>query len=270
MNIIDTFTQPFMLQALFVGILVGILLAVLGVFITLRNKAFLVDGISHGSLAGIAIGLVLFGQPLMLALMVAVLIAVGITYFQKNSNVQVDSLIGIFYTVFFALGVLIINLSSSYQPDITRYLFGSLLFLDEGSMYLSAGTFFIVFILILFNYSKLLYVTFDPEAAYIRGIKVDRWELLLNIMTSMAIVIALKLIGVVMVSGLVIIPASIARLLARDFKSMIPVSILASITSTILGIVLSYYLDVPSGASIVMIAGIIFLLSFLLHKIRLF
>lgn len=270
MGAINIFTQPFMLQALFIGVLIAALLAMLGVFVTLKNKTFLVDGISHGSLAGIAVGLVFWGQPLLFALIVAVVIAVGITYFHRKSVIEVDSVIGIFYTVFFALGVLIINLSDSYQPELTRYLFGSLLFADIDSMYLSIGVFLSVFMIIYFNYSKLLYVTFDPEAAYIRGIKIDRWELILNIMTSMAIVVSLKLIGVVMVSGLVIIPPSIARLWAKDFKSMIPVSVSAGIVSVILGIVFSYYLETPSGATIVVLAGILFFVSFLLSRVRLF
>lgn len=265
---LEVFTQPFMLQSFYAGIIVALLLAILGVFVTLKEKSFLADGVAHASLAGIAIGVVFATQPLLFAMLVAVVMSIGITYVKRNTKLATDSLIGIFYTTFFALGIVVINFAQGYQPELMRYLFGSLLFVTWSNILLAFIVLAIVIFFVVNYYKQILYSTFDSDAAYIRGVKVHLLEYIVNTLISLAIIVSIKLVGIVLVSGLLIIPATTAKLFAKRFSQMIPFSVLFALLSVLFGIIFSYYLEAPSGAVIVLTASAIFLFSFIYTRIR--
>lgn len=257
-----------MQRALLGGTLVALMCAMVGVFITLRKESFLTDAVAHASLSGIAIALVLNLQPLPVAIVVGVAMSIMVTYFRKNSKISADALIGIFYSVLFALGILILNLGRAYQPEISTYLFGSLLSITNSDLIVTIVAFLIVFIFLIINYTKLIYITFDVESAFLKGIKVNLMEYLLAAAASVAIVISIKLVGVVLASALLIIPASSAKLLASKFSQMMPLTILASMLAFLIGIAAAYNLDTVPGASIVLSFGVIFFCSFFLSKFK--
>lgn len=265
---IDIFTKPFMIRAIFSGVIIAILCSILGVFLTLRNKSYFSEGIAHASLSGIALALVLSFPPIPFALIVAIIMSIGITYFKKNSKIATDSLIGIFSASLFALGVIILSLSPGYQPEITSYLFGRILNITWSDIFLSAVTLIVVVTYFSFNYEKVLYSTFDEESAKIRGINSNLIDYVLNILTAVSIIISVKLVGVVLVTGLLIIPASSAKLIASKFKHMIPLSLTHNLFSLVFGIIISTLVNVPPGAGIVVTSGIIFLFVFLYLRFR--
>jgi len=265
---IELLSLPFMQRALIGGIVVAILCAVLGIFVTLRRESFISDAVAHASLAGVAASFLLAIEPLPLALLVAVAMAVGITYARKNSQIATDSLIGIFYSIFFAVGILLLNLSTSYKPELSTYLFGSILAITTTDIVISLAVFLITTVIAIFVFKQLLYVTFDPEAAYIRGIKVQRIEYLITILASITVVISIKVVGIVLVTALLIIPATSARLIAANFRAMIPISIVQSVASVLLGIFISYFTNTSPGATIVIVSGFMFLVIFVLSRFR--
>ncbi len=269
MSIIDLISLPFVQRAIIGGVLVGILAATLGVFVVLRRQSFLTEAVSHASLAGVAAALLIAWEPVLLAIVVAILLALLITYFKRKAPLESDSLIGIFFSLFFALGIVLINLSPTYQPEVMTYLFGSILAITwEDLIY--AGVVFVVLITITkYLYKQLLYFTFDPVGAYIRGIKVERLEYVINILTAIAVVISVKVVGVILVTALFIIPASSAKLLAKSFTQMIPISIILSLLSVLVGLWLSIVSNLPPGALIVLVSGGIFLVVFTLSRLNL-
>lgn len=248
----------FMQRALLAGTIVGVLCAIWGVFIVLRNQAFLSDAVAHASLTGIAVGILLGWGYLPLAVLVGIIMAITITFLKKKTTLANDTLIGISYTFLFAVGVILLNLYPGYRPDLMSYLFGSLLSVTWLDIGISTVLLVISICLISFLFNKLLYVTFDPEAASIRGINVEKYEYLINILISVATIIAIKSVGIVMVSALLLIPAATAKLLAKNFRQMFPYAIITSLIATLGGILCSYFLNTPAGATIVVAATVIF------------
>lgn len=268
MEFLELLQQPFMLRAIYGGTLVAVLCAMLGVFLTLKKESFLADAVAHASLAGVALAFLISAEPIIIALIVGVLMSAGITYFKKHTKIATDSIIGMFYSMLFALGIILINLSKEYQPELSTYLFGSILSITWVDVGVSFMVFLISVVIIYTLFSKLVYTTFDPEAAYVRGIKTDRLEYLLNILTSVVIIISIKVVGIILVTALLIIPSTTAKLIAKNFRQMIPISVIQSIISVIVGVILSYYLDVPTGATIVLASGMLFIAVFALKQLK--
>ncbi|HEX9804538.1 MAG TPA: metal ABC transporter permease [Candidatus Dojkabacteria bacterium] len=242
------------------GLFVAVLCGLIGVFVVLRKQSFIADGIAHASLSGVAFALVLSFQPFVPALLAGILMAVLITFLQKKTKISSDALIGIIFSVMFALGIIILNLSDSYQPEISTYLFGSILSISIADLFYSFVLLIIILITVSVFFKKILYVTFDKNSAFVRGIKTDLIEYIINILIATTVIVSIKMVGIILVSALLIIPAASAKLIAKNFSQMIPLSIAQSLISTAIGIIVAVILDVPVGATIVVTSGIIFII----------
>lgn len=267
MEIIKLLQEPFFLRILLGSTIVAVMCAIFGIFVTLKKESFVSDAIAHASLAGVAFALMISFEPIVFALTVAILMSISITYLKNNSNISSDSIIGILFSMLFAIGILILSFSETYKPELQTYLFGSIVAITWMDIIYSFIFFAVAIILTTILYPKLVYTIFDPEAAYIRGIKVDQLEYLLNVLIAITIIISIKILGIVLVTALLITPATTAKLLARKFSDMVPLSILLSLTATLIGIFTSYYLDTPPGATIVIFASLIFFMTLLSKKI---
>jgi zinc transport system permease protein len=258
--------NQFIIRAIIGGSLVGVLCAILGVFVTLKKESFIADAIAHASLAGVALALLISIEPFFIAMIVGIIMAIGITYFKKNSKISGDAIIGIFFSIIFAIGILLLNLSDTYKPELQSYLFGSIALVNWNDIFYSFIIFSISILTITYLFPQILYSTFDPEAAYIRGINVNKLEYILNILIAVTTIVSIKIIGIILVTALLIIPSTTAKILAKNFNQMIPISISISLISSTLGLVLAYNLDVPPGAMIVITSGVIFFVVFILKK----
>jgi len=262
-DILELLQLPFMQRAIYGGLLVAVLNGMLGVFLTLKKESFLADAVAHASLAGVAIGFVLGGFPLLFALIVGVGMAFVVTYLKHNSKISSDALIGILFTVLFAVGLVIMNLQESFRGELNSFLFGSILSITWQDLLVEIGAFLVITFFMLTKYRDFLYTTFDPIAAKVRGVNVVESEYLINIITTVSIVISIKIVGIVLVSAMIITPATTARLVAKRFSQMIPYSVVFSIISVIAGLFTSYFLDAPAGAAIVIVLGIMFGIVFM-------
>lgn len=267
MNIIEILQLEFMQRALIGGLVVAMLTAMIGVFVTLRKEAFIGDGISHAALAGVALAFFASVAPFWMAVAVAVFMAVGITFLQGRSKLSSDAIIGVFFTLLFALGIVIFNLTPGYKPEISTYLFGSILSITWADIFYAFGVAFLVILSFALFYRQFLYATLDSEAAYLRNVKVRLMNYLIRILTAIVIVVSIKVVGVILVSALLIIPASAVKLIAKRFSQMIPLTIIFSLVGTLIGLYASYSLNLPSGASIVLVFGAMFFVIFLLRGI---
>ncbi len=257
-EIFEIIQQPFIITTLINLNILAILFSLIGVFLTLKNKSFFVSGIAHASLLGIAIGIFLGQFEIIFALTIGSFMAILVTYF-SNKKLNLDATIGIFYSFLFAIGLFLINLKPDYTTNLFGYLFGSILLISKYDT-LIIGILFLIFvsILILF-YEKLVYATFDPQGAYVRGIKVNLIEYFINIFSAIAIIIAIKLIGIILISGILIIPASIAKITSKNFKQLFFYSPLFSIISANIAFVISLKTNVPLSSLIVIILGTLFI-----------
>jgi zinc transport system permease protein len=264
---IEILQLPFMQRAIIGGIIVALLCAILGVFVTLRKESFIADAIAHGSLAGVAIALVAGYNPILPAVLVAVLMAIGITYVKQNTVVSSDAIIGIFFSVIFAIAIVIINSSTKFRPELSSFLFGSILLITWLDIIYAGVILLLLTLFIKIFYYKLLYLIFDAEAAKVRGVPVKTLEYLLNIFVAIAIVVSIKVVGIILLTAMLIIPATNAKMIASKFSQMIPLAIVHNLVSVVLGMYMSYVFNAPAGATIVITSGIIFLLVLIILKL---
>jgi len=253
----DIFQLEFMIRAIYAGVFVSLSCGILGVFVVLRKQSFIADGVAHASLAGIAIGLLLSSNPILWAVGVAIIMSIVLTYIKQNTTISFDSSIGILYSFFFALGILIISGINSYKPDLISFLFGSLLTITWLEVIYSLILLIVIVLFVSITYSKIVYMTFDIEGAKVRGVNVKFLEYFLNILVSIAVIVGVKLMGIVLVTAMLVIPATFAKLFGKNFSQVIWLSCIYAVTATTVGVIFSYFLDLPSGATVVVLQTVL-------------
>src|SRR3989339_1311067 len=267
MNVfVEMIAFPFMQRAFLAGMILGLLLACLGVYVTLRRMAFFGDGIAHASLAGIAIALLAGIAPLPTALAWALFIAIFIFWLERKVRISSDSLIGILFTASMALGVILMRFTQGYQPDLVSYLFGSILSIQTVDLFViflvTAG----ILAWIAISFRSLTSMSLSEEQASVNGVNTTLQSLLLYIALALATVLGVKILGIILVSALLILPSATSRLLTRSFKSFFFVSILLAETAILVGLTSSYFLDLPSGAAVILVGTILFFLAIFFRK----
>lgn len=265
---LEALEYAFMQRAVAAALLIGVVCAVMGVYVVLRGLAFIGAGIAHASFGGVALGFLLGLNPLATAVVFCVGTAWGIGYVSGRGRVKEDTAIGIFFAATMALGVLLIGLMRGYNVDLFGYLFGSVLAITRADLWLAAGLGLTVLLLVALFFKELLFLTFDPEMAAVSGLPVTALRYLLLTMLALTVVVSIKVVGVILVSALLVIPAASAHQLTTDFRRMMALSVLFGILSTMAGLALSYLLDTSSGATMVLVATVLFFLAHLLSPRR--
>jgi len=258
---------PFLQRALLAGLLIGIASSYYGVFIVQRGLAFLGDGLAHAALGGVALALLLGGEPLWIAVPFTVLVAVGIVWVTERTQLGADTAIGVFFAVAMALGIIFLSLRQSYSADALTYLFGSLLAVGRVDLWAAGGVAAMTLAAVPL-WGRWAYATFDRESALADRLPVRRDDYLLAVLVAVTIVVAAKVVGIVLLSSFLTIPAATARLVSSRFTAMTVLAVCLGGLSVIAGLYLSYVLDLPSGATIVLTQTACFMLAFALGKAR--
>jgi zinc transport system permease protein len=258
----------FFQRALLAGLFVAFACAILGLFLVLRRDAMIGHGLSHVTFGGVALGLFLNILPLATALVVAVLASLAIMKLREKAGLHGDTAIGILSSVGMALGIALATLAGRFNVDLLSYLFGDILAISPVEVWLSVALAAASVMLIFVNYHRLMYATFDREAAKASGVQIGRLDLLLTVLTSVTVVLGMKVVGILMVTALLVIPAAAGLQVAKNFRQARVVSSLAAVVSVGLGLVSSYYLNLPAASTIVMIAFVIFGTLFLRRQRR--
>lgn len=255
----DMLALPFMQRALVAGLLVGAVTSLLGVFVVLRRAAFFGDALAHASLAGVAVGVVASLPPLPLAAGLAVGIAVSLHRLERTSRLSLDTILGFVLPFFMAVGVLVLSLSPGFQPELLSFLFGSILSVSWAGLAAVAAISLAVVVALALVGRRLVFVTFDPDGAQVAGIRTARLLTLFHVLLALMIVASLSLVGIVLVNALLVIPAATAKLRARSLAQMFVLAPILGTSSVLLGLLGSYWLDVPSGPAIVVVIGLGFI-----------
>jgi len=264
---VELLQLPFMQRALIACLVLGVLLAYLGIFVTLRKMAFFSDGVAHAALAGAAIGLLTRFSPLISALIFSMLLACLIYWLEKKSSLSSDAIIGILFTSGMALGIVLISLRKGYQPELLGYLFGNILAIRRQDLALIVILAILIMAFIIRHKRKLTLLALDREMAYMAGINPDFYQLLIYVMLACALVLGIRVMGVILVSAILIVPVSTARLFSRSFKMLTLWTAVIAESVMIGGLILSYYLNLPSGAVIVLVGSTVFSLTFIAHSL---
>ncbi|MBW6515533.1 MAG: metal ABC transporter permease [Candidatus Cloacimonetes bacterium] len=259
MELADFFQYRFLLHALIGAILSAAATSQLSVFLTLKKVSFLGEAFSHMAFAGIALALLIGTDLTITAIGFVILIAILIGLFSKYYYYQETNIITIFLSVSMAIGIILISLNKNYTVDLTSYLFGNIILITTRDLCFLAILLGVNAIFIYLFFKELFYMTYNYSVARIYGISVDIAYYLFIILLAVNIVISVKIVGVILITAQLILPGITALNLVRNMKSAIILSVILAEISAIGGIILSYQLNLPSGATIVILSFIIFI-----------
>ncbi|HKO64013.1 MAG TPA: metal ABC transporter permease [Candidatus Nitrosocosmicus sp.] len=256
---IEILQYEFMQRALISGIAISISCSLIGLFLILKRFSLFGDAISHVAFGGIALGLFLKSNPIWVSLIVSIIGALAIIKLNSSKRIYSDSSIAVLLSLGLAIGLVLISLSGGFSIDITSYLFGSILLVNIEETWSTVVLSVIVIAFVILYYKKLIYLVFNEEQALVNGINTVVLNILFITLATIAIVMSIRLIGVLMVSSLLIIPNVSSLLLGYGFKKTILFSICFSLISVILGIILAFEWNItPSGMIVITSAGIFF------------
>jgi manganese/iron transport system permease protein len=262
------FTLEFMQRALIASLIVGVVCSVLGCFVVLRAMAFLGDALAHAILPGVAIAYLLGGNLLVGALVAALVVAVGIGLFSRRGAVKEDTAIGILFAAALALGVVLISTVRSYAVDLTHILFGNVLGVSAGDLWLTGILAAAVLATVFLLYKEFLLASFDPVLAHTLGRRPELLRFVMLILLALTVVVSLQTVGVGLVAAMLVTPAATAYLLTRRLSRMMALSAIIGAASSVAGLYFSYYLNVASGAAVVLTATVAFMVAFVVAPQR--
>jgi len=258
----------FMQRGLLASVMVGVLCAVVGCYVVLRSMAFLGDAMAHAILPGVSVAYLLKGNLMLGALAAAVAVALGISWVSRRQVIKEDTAIGILFSAALSLGIVLISSIQTYAVDLTHILFGNVLGVSPSDLWLTGGLGVLVLLSIGALYKEFLVISFDPVLAATIHLPVEALRTAMLILLALTIVVSLQTVGVGLVAAMLVTPAATAQLLTRRLPAMMLLSGGIGAFSSLSGLYLSYYVNVVSGAAIVLVATAVFLLVFLLEPRR--
>lgn len=268
LDFLDLFSHGFIQRALVAGCFIAALCSALGTFLVLRRLSLIGDGLAHVTFGGVAVGLLFQAYPFYVAVPIVAASALGILKLIDKARLYGDAAIGIVSSLGIAGGILIASVAGGFNVDLFSYLFGNILAISYAEVWTSVLLCLCLIVVITLSYQELLAITFDEESARASGIHAERINRILVLLTALTVVLAMRVVGIMLVSALLILPAVTALQFARGFRTTIIISCLTGIVSVLAGITISFVLDLPAGATIVMVNFALFLLSFAGARLR--
>ena len=264
----EIFEYEFIRNAIFASILASIACGIVGSFIVVKRLTFISGGIAHTAYGGVGLGYLLGINPLFGAIFFSLIASTGISVMRSKKNQSEDTLIGIMWALGMALGIIFISLSPGYAPDLMSYLFGNILAVSLLEIYLMIILNIIIVAVVMINFKKLKAITFDEEYSRAIGINVDKYYFILYLLIALTVVLLIKVAGIILVIALLSIPASISLNFTKSIGRMITNAIFIGVGLMLLGLFLSYYLNLPSGSVIIIVSSIAYLLIYFYKSIE--
>jgi zinc transport system permease protein len=268
MDIIDLLSHGFIQRALIAGSFIAILCSTLGVFLVLRRLSLIGDGLAHVTFGSVAIGLLLRVYPVYVAIPIVMLSSLGILKLIEKARLYGDAAIGIVSSLGIAVGILLASVAGGFNIDLFSYLFGNILTISNVEVVTSIILSVILILIILLFYQELLSITFDEESAKASGVKTKTINTILVLLTSLTVVLAMRIVGIMLISALLIVPPVTALQMAKGFKTTMIIASLSGILSVVLGIFVSFIADLPTGATIVFFNILFFIAAFTYKNLR--
>src|SRR5258706_1216370 len=257
---INLFQYDFVIRGLTAGLIIAIIAPIVGIFLVLRRYSLIADTLSHVSLAGIAFGLLLGFNPLLTAIGATTVSSIAIERLRLSKKVYGESALALFLSGSLAVAVILIIISHGFNSNLFNYLFCSIATVTHNDMYTVLRLGIIVVVSIVILYKKLLFITFDEDAAKVDGINVSLINTIFIILAAITISLAIPIVGILLISALLIIPVLTALQFKKSFIPTILIAQAVSVFSVITGVVVSFYFDLAPGGTIVLLNLIIFLI----------
>jgi ABC-type Mn2+/Zn2+ transport system permease subunit len=259
---------PFMRLALLMGLVLGVLFSLMGIFVVTRGMSFFSDFVAHAAILGGALALLVGVDSSLFLIPYSVLLAFAVASVWNAFPLSRDTVLGVFYGGAVAAGIILISVGGLGQQSLVRFLFGDILLIRASDLWLSLGLLAAFLAFLSLNMRRLLKATFLPEVSQAEGISVKRYDHALIALMAVTIAVSIKLIGVLLANSMVVIPAASAKALSRSFRQFLVLAPLMGAASFTAGIALSYYLNTPSGPTVIASAFSLFVLSLVLGRLR--
>ena len=263
---IDFLFQEFIKNSLMALTIISIIFPLMGIFVIIKKMSFLSEGIAHSSLLALIIAYFLSLNYLFLGIVWAIIFSLIIFYLERKTNLPIDSLIIILFVISLSLGIIMFT-TSPFRSDLIKILFGNILAITFKDLIIILIVSLLIFLIYLNNLKDLIITFLNKEFAYTQGINVDKLTLLFYILLSIAIILGIKILGIIMVNALLILPSSTAMLISNSFKELVFKSIIFAELISWGGLFLAYYLNLPIGPTITLLGGLVFLIVLTIKKI---
>ncbi|MDR0917788.1 MAG: metal ABC transporter permease [Oscillospiraceae bacterium] len=264
----EMFSYTFLVRAVVVGLLVALCSALLGVSLVLKRYSMIGDGLSHVGFGTLAVATAMNVAPLTVSIPVVVLAAFFLLRISENSKIKGDAAIALISTSALAIGVIVISMTTGMNTDVCNYMFGSILAMNNDDVKLSISLAIVVLIMFVFFYDKIFAVTFDENFAKATGVKTGIYNMLIAFLTAITIVLGMRMMGALLITSLIIFPPLTSMRLCKKFKSVTIISAVVSVVCFFIGVVGSYIYATPTGASVVAINIIAFLIFWVISGIK--
>ena len=262
----EIFEYEFMINAFIAGILIAILTSTLSLFVVVKRYAMLSDALAHISLLGVSIGFLFQVSTIITAVIVSIIASVMIEYLRSYKKLYSDSMLSIFLSSALALSVIIVSLSNSFNTSLFDYLFGSIVAVTNEDIFIISLFFLLTIIFLIVYYKKLFLISFNEELAISSGVNVKLINLIFTALIGTLVAISIKIIGALLIGAIMIIPVVSAICLKQGFKVTWILSTIFAILGVVIGLVLSFYVSIPSGATIVIVLLLIFIVTLIFSK----
>ena len=258
--------MDFFANALIMGFLVSITFGLLSFFVVLRKMSFLGTGIAHTAFGGVALGVLLGFNPFVTSLFFCAVASLLIGKLVRYGRISYDSSIGIFFSLSMAMGAIFLSLKDDYNFDLMGYLFGNILGINPLDNIVAGITLLLFLPFLGIYFQRILFMTFDEEVAVVSGIRTDILDTMLLLFLAGIIVVSIKIVGIILVSAFVVLPASFGMLIFNDYRRVIAAGIVYTLISMTAGLFLSYFIDAPTGATIVVWAALLYFISLVVKR----
>jgi len=263
---LEILSYSFMQHALIAALLISICIGIVGTLVTVNRMVFLAGGIAHGSYGGIGLAIYFGLLPLLGATLFATLLAVIIAAVSYKNRERIDPVIGAMWAAGMAVGILFTDLTPGYNVDLMSYLFGSIIAVSKSDIYIMGGFDIVILILVSMFHKELLALSFDSEFAKLRGVKTKLLYYLLLVIIAFSVIVTIRAVGLILVIALMSIPSYIAEKFSKSLYQMMFISFILTLVFSLIGLFLSYYFDVSSGATIILTASFFFFIISLFLK----
>jgi zinc transport system permease protein len=263
LDLVEFLGYGFIQRAVLAGSLISVLCAVLGVILVLRRLSMIGDGLSHVTFGGVALAMALNFYPLAVSLPIVVVSSFGILKMMEKARVFGDAAIAVVSSIGIAVGILLASIAGGFNVDLFSYLFGNILSISTVEVAVAVVISLSVLAAIYFLFDEIFSITFDEDFARASGIPVDRINAVLMVLTAVTVVLTMKVVGIMLTSALLVLPAVTAFQNARGFRNAIIIAAVSSLLALVSGVFISFALNLPAGATIVLVNVFLFCGAFL-------
>lgn len=260
--ILEIFQFDFMIRAFIAGSIIACIAPLIGNFLVVRRYSLMADTLAHVALAGVAIGLLTRTQPIITALICSVIAAIGIERLRGGHKIFGESVLAIFLSGSLAIAAVLLSLANGFTVNLFSLLFGSISTVSVNDLKIIISLGIVVLVSIILFYKEFFFISFDEELAAANGLRVQGFNTFLVVLAAVTVALSMRIVGVLLIGALMVIPVITAMQLARSFKQTAVISIFFSFLSVIIGLFTSYYLDLASGGTIVVVALVFFIATF--------